>query len=136
MREYYLVVHQQKLDMLDRLNLDRLVDDYFEAEQLMLKGEADSDKVKQLKGRVDAVADSILSTSQDFSMLGKPNEMDHMILEQFYNGRIFTWSLLLAFLLLIHVAVYAFFNLLVDLALKWDPITGERSADKVRRKSR
>ena len=131
-REYNLVVHQQKLDMLDRLNLDQLVDDYLAAEKLYVNDETQT----RLKERVDALSENLLSPSQDYSMLGKPNEMDHMILEQYFNGRIFTWSLMFTTFLLLHVVIYAFFNWAVDYALIWDAIEGYNASDRVRRKSR
>lgn len=58
-REYYLVVHQQKLDMLDRLNLDQLVDDYLKAEKLSI----DDRSNVRLRQRVDELAENLLSPS-------------------------------------------------------------------------
>ena len=57
-------------------------------------------------------------------------------MEQYFNGKIFTWTLILSFLLLASVIMYCGFRYLIEWVLIWDKVSGEREADKIKRKKR
>ena len=69
-------------------------------------------------------------------MLGKPNETDNVLLEQYFNPKIFTWQLLISCFLLVTVGMFMFYRFILDRVLVWDKISGERDADKIKRKKR
>jgi len=64
------------------------------------------------------------------------NELTHILLEQYFNGQIFSWGLLVSFTYAYTIGHIIFHKFLCDKLLVWDEIQGDTETVRVKRKSR
>lgn len=133
--EYNLIVNQQKRELLDRIDVRERsyrgsVGSEEDPEDFYLRGQSHLTEIlaSYQGGSARTATGQLIKPSE--------NELTHILLEQYFNGQIISWALLIAAVYAYTLGHLIFHKYLCDKLLVWDAVQGDSEGDRLKRKSR